>query len=146
MVAFLICGYVRFRAETTPRGQTELKEATGTEGLWLIGGSAVKAIYPPSKFQFVSLGVKTITGYSSTPEQTDGTPFITASNKVVSNGIIACPSYIEFGSVVMIDGNYFVCEDRMSAEKYPHRFDIWFETLEEAINWGIQKKEVMLVI
>jgi len=89
-----------------------------------------------------SLGSRTITGYSSTVDQCDSTPFITANGERVGVGTIACPRYIPFGTVVVVDGKTYTCNDRM-ALKHPHRFDIWFPLTEEAIAWGKQIKEVI---
>ena len=85
----------------------------------------------------------TITGYSSTEDQTDSTPFLTASQKQVKKGIIACPREIPFGSKVEIEGKAYICEDRMS-KKFNDRFDIWFESTEEALEWGRQTKMVVV--
>lgn len=107
-------------------------------GNTLIGTEAVRQL------EFESLGSFWITGYSSTPEETDDTPFITASNTQVRSGVVACPQYIQFGTYISIDGKSYICEDRMST-KYPHRFDLWFPDKRSARNFGIQFKEVKLI-
>ena len=97
-------------------------------------------------YTLVSLGEKVITAYSSCPTETDSTPFITASQKQVGDGIIACPRDIPFGSKVVVNGKTYICEDRMS-ERYDcspglektcieERFDIWFPDKISAINFG----------
>ena len=84
-----------------------------------------------------------ITGYSSTFRQTDSTPFITASNKRVEQGIIACPRNIPFGSIIKIEGKDYVCEDRLS-QKYPERYDIWFPTEKDAREFGRQEHKIII--
>lgn len=85
-----------------------------------------------------------ITGYSSTEDQTDDTPFITASGKTVRSGIVAA-NWLPLGSKVRIPelfGNrVFVVEDRMHP-KNDGKMDIWFQTREEAIKFGLRKARV----
>jgi|TARA_Y100000310_G_scaffold207361_1_gene207869 3D (Asp-Asp-Asp) domain-containing protein len=86
----------------------------------------------------------TITGYSSSFDETDDTPFITASGTRTRKGIIACPRNIEFGTEIIIDGKRYICEDRLSL-KYDNRFDIWFPTKKQAIEFGKQEKIVSIL-
>src|SRR3990167_1710574 len=53
-----------------------------------------------------------ITGYSSEESQTDSTPYLTASQKQVQDGFIACPRKYQFGQQVEINGRTYTCEDR----------------------------------
>ncbi|MFC1687210.1 hypothetical protein ACFL0L_01400 [Patescibacteria group bacterium] len=80
----------------------------------------------------------TITAYSSTPDQTSGDPFITASGSTVRDGIIAA-NFLPIGTRVRIPEYYgdkiFVVEDRMH-QRYWYMADIWMESREEAIEWG----------
>lgn len=67
-----------------------------------------------------------VTGYSSTPDQTWGNPFITASGTHVHNGTMACPPQYPFGTKIKIQSmGTFVCEDRGGMIKGNH-FDMWF--------------------
>ena len=90
----------------------------------------------------------TVTGYSSTPDQTDDTPFTTASNKRVRPGIIALSRDLlrhytrgapfAFGDEVELDGlGTFIVEDTM-APRFQRRADIWFPTRAAATRWGRQ--------
>lgn len=84
--------------------------------------------------------IATITAYTSSVDETDDTPFITASGKKTGNGIIACPPKYPFGTQVEIEGRLFVCEDRMNKRYHnQERFDIWMETKDDAYNWGLRK-------
>jgi len=80
-----------------------------------------------------------ITAYSSTPEETDSTPFITAANTAVRDGIIA-NNLLPFGTKVRIPELYgdkvFTVEDRMSSKKGYYHFDIWFPSHQEAEKFG----------
>jgi len=80
-----------------------------------------------------------ITAYSSTEDQTDDTPFITASGKRVADGIIAING-MKFGTKVRIPSLYgekvFEVQDRMHARKGTRHADIWMESREKAVDFG----------
>lgn len=86
-----------------------------------------------------------ITAYSSTPEETDSTPFITASGKNVRDGIIA-NNLLPFGTKIRIPSIYgdkvFVVEDRMNKKKNNNHFDIWFPSKNLALNFGVKTAEI----
>ncbi len=88
-----------------------------------------------------------ITAYSSTPEETDDTPMITATNKTVRDGFIAA-NFLPFGTKVKIPGLFgdkiFVVEDRMHRRKEGF-MDVWMPTKSDALNFGIQRAEVVIV-
>lgn len=90
----------------------------------------------------------TITAYSSTPDQTDDTPFTTASGKTVADGIIA-NNGLKIGTKVQIPDLYgdkvFVVEDRMNRRMGEHRFDIWMPSKTLALNFGVKKTEIVVL-
>ena len=90
-----------------------------------------------------------VTGYSSSRDQCDADPFITASNTQVRDGIVALSRDLlrrynpdapfTWGDRVHIEGvGEFVVEDSMNA-RYRHRVDIWFPDRSSAATWGIQR-------
>ncbi len=83
----------------------------------------------------------TVTAYSSTQDQTDDTPFITARGTQVRDGIIAA-NFLRFGTRVrfpnMFGEKEFTVEDRMHP-RFSERADIWMETREEAKQFGIRR-------
>ncbi len=81
-----------------------------------------------------------VTGYSSTPDQTDDTPFITASGQRVRLGIVATNEF-PFGILLLIDGLIYEVQDRTNA-RYGYRIDIWFPTRAEALAWGKRTLEI----
>ncbi len=89
----------------------------------------------------------TITAYSSTPDQTDSTPFITASGSYVKDGIVAC-NFLAFNTKIKLPELYgdkiFTVKDRM-AKKNSHKIDIWFPTREEAKQFGVKKTIIEIV-
>ena len=94
----------------------------------------------PTSVPIISQKV-TVTAYSSTPDQTDDTPFITASGKVVDDGIVAS-NFLTFGTKLrfpqLFGNKIFVVEDRMHQRYSSNRVDIWFPDRESAENFGIQ--------
>ena len=76
-----------------------------------------------------------VTAYSSSLDETQGDPFITASGQRVRDGIIACSRDYPFGTRFLIEGRLYVCLDRL-ARKYDHRFDIWKPSKAEALRFG----------
>ena len=86
-----------------------------------------------------------ITAYSSTPEETDDTPFTTASGTEVRDGVIA-NNMLPIGTKVRIPELYgdkvFTVEDRMNRRKSDYHFDIWFPEKQLAINFGVKTAEI----
>lgn len=87
------------------------------------------------------------TAYSSTPDQTDDTPFITAKGTYVRDGIIAA-NFLPFNTKVRIPELYgdrvFVVEDRMN-KRYWHNIDIWFPERYLALEFGVQHVTIEIV-
>jgi len=86
-----------------------------------------------------------ITAYSSTEDQTDDTPFITASNKYVKDGIIA-NNMLPFGTKIRIPKLYgdkvFTVEDRMNRKKSDYHIDIWMPSKTLAVNFGVKTTDI----
>ena len=88
-----------------------------------------------------------VTAYSSTPDQTDDTPFETALGTEVRDGIVAT-NMLPFHTKVMIPrlfGNkVFTVEDRMHPRK-KNFIDIWVPTRKEALDIGINQLDVVVL-
>lgn len=86
-----------------------------------------------------------VTAYSSTVDQCDSTPFITASGTHVHDGTIAA-NFLKFGTKVKFPSLYgdkiFIVEDRMKSN---YKVDIWFPTRQEAINFGAKRVEMEIL-
>ena len=89
----------------------------------------------PKKTMYV-----TVTAYSSTKDQTDGDPYLTAVGTPVRDGIVAA-NFLPIGTAVRFPDKFgekiFVVEDRMH-EKYGLQVDIWMSNQEKAKKFGIQ--------
>lgn len=83
-----------------------------------------------------------VTAYSSTPWQTDETPYITAAGTRVHQGIVA-NNLLPFGTKIRIPEIYgdkvFTVEDRMNWRKGYYHIDIWFPSYWEAKNFGAKR-------
>jgi len=94
---------------------------------------------PPTEIRWF-----TVTGYSSTKDQTDDTPFITANGSNVLWGGVAAnslPFYSKVRFKGMFDGKIFTVLDR-THERFGDRIDIWFPTRKEAKSFGKKYLEV----
>ncbi len=88
-----------------------------------------------------------VTAYNSEPGQTDDTPFITAFNTHVRDGIVAT-NFLPKGTMVRFPDVYgdkiFVVEDRMN-KRYYYRMDIWMADKQEAIKFGAKYLKVEIL-
>lgn len=95
-----------------------------------------------------------ITAYTSTPDQTDDSPFIAASGKRVYDGMIAVNG-LPFGTKIKIPELYgdkiFTVHDRMNKRYFCHstrcRLDIWLDTSKaEAKKFGVKQMTVEIYL
>lgn len=121
--------------------------------LQFFNSSAVMAMNVPmsGKKTASKFGQKTYivpsTAYSSTVDQTDDTPFITAMGTHVRDGVVAA-NFLPFGTIIKIPDYFgdktFIVEDRMN-KRYDFRIDLWFSTRQEAKQWGIRTIKIEIV-
>ncbi len=88
-----------------------------------------------------------VTAYSSSPDETDSSPYITASGDWVQDGIIAT-NFLSFGTRVRIPELFgdkvFTVQDRMHPRNKYH-IDIWFPSRAEALEFGAHYTYIELV-
>ncbi len=88
-----------------------------------------------------------VTAYSSRVEETDSTPFITASGSTVRSGVVAA-NWLPFETKIRIPELFgekvFTVEDRMH-RRNAEKMDIWFPTTEEALRFGTQVTRVEIL-
>ena len=87
------------------------------------------------------------TAYTPRPEETDSTPWLTASGTTTREGVIASNN-LPFGTKVKIDGKIYTVEDRMNSRytaAFPARIDIVFDSLEKARQFGKRKMEIEIL-
>jgi len=73
---------------------------------------------------------------------------VTASGVKPYVGSVACSRGLKFGSLVVIDGLVYKCEDRLHP-RFDQRVDIWAGDTEEdyhrAIQWGVRSKNIIII-
>ncbi len=126
-------------------GQPKLTEVKPTT--LLPTTTKVISLPPPTPDFFPQRKLVWITAYSSTPEETDDTPFTTASGSTVRDGVVAA-NFLPFGTRVQIPALFgakvFVVEDRMH-ERNANKLDIWMETKTEALRFGANYAEIVVL-
>lgn len=125
------------------------------ENLQVVQSSALAPVLNPETLLFTPLPgasrharvqkrYAVITAYSSTPDQTDDTPFTTAIGTEVRDGIVAA-NWLPIGTHIRLPELYgekvFVVEDRMHP-KNSHKVDIWMQTRNEAKEFGVRRATV----
>jgi len=106
---------------------------------------------PLTIYNVVSTKKVVITAYSSTPDQTDSTPCITANGfdlcKHNTEDVIAA-NFLPFGTRVRIPEYFgdriFSVQDRMN-KRYYYRADIWMRERQSAIQFGAKYTEIEIV-
>ena len=131
----------------TPTQKADEEPSNIEERLALTQTNTLLSISSPSGPARVAKTMRIyITAYSSTPEQTDDTPFTTASGKQVRDGIVAA-NMLPLGTKIKIPELFgekvFVVEDRMHPRNYG-KVDVWFPSREEAKIFGV--KQVSIVV
>jgi 3D (Asp-Asp-Asp) domain-containing protein len=120
--------------------QKALKELAITEGNSLLP-------LPRDFFRVLRMEV-IITGYSSTPWETDDEPYITAAGTFVRDGVVA-NNYLPIGTKIRIPELFgdkiFVVEDRMNWRKSDYHIDIWFPDYWQAINFGAKRTYIEIL-
>jgi 3D (Asp-Asp-Asp) domain-containing protein len=113
-----------------------MKTLIGGVVLSIVGtlpGPAIHYVAPPETIEIRA----EVTAYTSSVDETDDTPEITASGARTRDGIAACPAKYPFGTKVIIAGKEYECQDRMNARyRDQSKFDIWVESKDEAFQWG----------
>ena len=128
-----------------------LKPSLGAlNGLTIIENNTLGTVLSPlgSEYKIVRRLKVIATAYSSTVWQTDETPFVTAANTLVREGIVA-NNLLPFGTKVRIPELFgdkiFIVEDRMNWQKGHYQVDIWFPDYWQALNFGAQLTELEII-
>ncbi|EKD43619.1 MAG: hypothetical protein ACD_72C00202G0001 [uncultured bacterium] len=100
-----------------------------------------KSVKRPSKVVMTVL-----TAYTSTPGQTDDSPFIAASGKRVYDGMVAA-NWLPMGTKIKIPALYgdkvFTVDDRMNPRYGYGRMDVWLDApVVQAKKFGVKRTAV----
>jgi len=130
------------KAEPIYQDPVNLSLATVQENALLATAGPAQSFPGPRKLDMV------ITAYSSTVDQTDNDPFITASGKIVRDGV-AANNLLPIGTKIKIPELYgdkiFVIEDRMNTRKSDYHLDIWFSDYWQALKFGAKKAYIEIL-
>lgn len=87
------------------------------------------------------------TAYTSSVDETDSSPFITASGSRTHPGTLAA-NFLPFGTKVKIPSHFgdriFTVEDRLH-KRFSDRVDVWMETKKEAFAFGKRRVSVVVI-
>lgn len=97
--------------------------------------------------EFKNLGEFKLTGYCACEYCCGKTDGITSTGTKAKDGrtIAVDPGVIPYGSIVKINGNEYVAEDCGGAIKN-NKIDIFFNTHQEALEWGVKYAEVFIKV
>jgi 3D (Asp-Asp-Asp) domain-containing protein len=88
-----------------------------------------------------------ITAYSSSPDETDDTPFTTAMGTEVRDGVVAT-NILPFGTKIQIPALFgnkiFTVEDRMN-HRIKNAMDIWMPNKAKALRFGANYADVVII-
>lgn len=90
----------------------------------------------------------TVTAYCPCIKCCNKTDGITASGTKAKQGrtVAVDPRYIPYGTKIIIDGHIYISEDCGGAIKGSNRLDIFFDSHEEALEFGRQTKTVKVIL
>ena len=108
---------------------------------------SVSSVVTPDAVPSRQLKIVTVTAYSSTVDQTDSDPFITAAGTTVRDGIVAT-NVLPFGTKIRLPELYgdqiFVVEDRMHPRN-GSQIDIWFPERWQALDFGVKRTYIEIL-
>jgi 3D (Asp-Asp-Asp) domain-containing protein len=164
-VFFLIIGIIIGGCMTTSKAVDEIpetNEASETSEITLetLGPETTESettSEPIPEYIYTSLGEYRLTAYCACekccgywatvrPKDEDGNPIVyTANQSIAKQGVTvaADTSVLPFGTVLLIDGHEYIVQDRGGSIK-ENRIDIYFESHEEALQFGVQYKEIFI--
>jgi len=156
IIVGILVGILPIFEPATKNAEANLIEGEETlqvleKGLPLLQRNSLLAISSPSnpESQYTQKIIEVVvTAYSSSPWETDDSPYVTAAGTWVREGIVANNKY-PFGTEIRIPEIYgekvFVVEDRMSWKKGEYHIDIWFPSYWEALNFGTKKTYIEIL-
>lgn len=125
---------------------SELAEPVWTPTSFELNPIPVSKLKPKIKVPAGTTFQLVVTAYSSTVDQTDSSPFITASGTHVHDGTVAA-NFLPFGTHVTFPDYFgnkvFTIEDRTN-KKYSSRADIWMVSRGAALQFG--KRNLRMVV
>ncbi|HVM90789.1 MAG TPA: hypothetical protein VMU11_02755 [Verrucomicrobiae bacterium] len=123
-----------------PKPGIETNLSVTTDGSITVGDAA-KAAAPAAKPEVIKTTHMDSTAYTSTPEECDGDPFVTADGSDVADGVVAT-NVLPFGTKIRLPTVFgdkiFTVHDRMNT-RYSYRVDIWMADHDAMIQYGLKR-------
>lgn len=120
-----------------------LSAGTATQPLYTSVATAVPTA-EPTEVPPESLGVFKITAYCPCEQCCPGTSDgITSSGTIVTENRTIATDALDFGTVVIIDGQEYIVEDRIGCGEDDH-IDVYMDSHEEALIHGVKYVEVFV--
>lgn len=116
-------------------------------GVIIVNSNSILQAKSPEKREWASKFLMYITAYSSSEDETDSTPHLTASGTRTRDGVVAS-NIFPIGTRVKIPELFgdkvLVVEDRMH-NRFTDRIDVWMPSKWSALLFGKKKAEVEIV-
>ncbi len=116
-------------------------------GVIIVNANSILQAKSPTTNEQAPLFLMHITAYSSSVDETDSTPWITASGTRTRDGVVASNAF-PLGTKVKIPELFgdkvLVIEDRMH-QRFSDRIDVWMPSKWRAIQFGKKQAEVEIV-
>lgn len=119
-------------------------------GMIIVNSNSLLQANSPSAVdsrEWASRFLVTVTAYSSSEDETDSTPNVTASGTRARDGVIASnlfPMGTQLRIPDLFGDRVFVVEDRMH-RRFRDRIDIWMPSKWRALHFGKQLAEVEII-
>lgn len=81
--------------------------------------------------------------YASSPYQTNSQPCITAAGTRVRYGVVAT-NFLPMGTLLDINGEPFIVEDRMNSRYKGYYMDLWFPSTSKALEFGRKNLKITI--
>jgi hypothetical protein len=131
-------------------GGSALRQATSSQPTETTTTTTATTTTTTTEPRYTSIGYYIVSAYSSyeSCHNPQNNLCLMADGRPAETGAIACPRSFDLGTRFLINGQEYICRDRLSL-RYDYRFDLFFgygyENYIRAKEWGIRKLEVYII-
>lgn len=147
MAVFFLAVALGVSAPTVAESEIEKIEIRLPLGLLIINANAIFPFQPPAPREAAGKFLMVVTAYSSSPDETDSTPHITAAGTRTREGVVAAnlfPLGTRLKIPELFGDRVLVVEDRMHG-RFTERLDVWMPSKWLALRFGKKQAEVEVV-
>ncbi|MBI4132821.1 MAG: 3D domain-containing protein [Candidatus Sungbacteria bacterium] len=116
-------------------------------GVIIVNANSILQAKSPSTYELASKFLMHVTAYSSSVDETDSTPHVTASGTKTRDGVVASNAF-PIGTQVKIPDLFgdkiLVVEDRMHW-RFTDRIDVWMPSKWQALHFGKKQAQVEII-